>query len=153
MLSQIRRNLQMVHAPTNQPPNTRENTIQRIAAVLWLQYHQEQGQPFKQMHSAPAHETRRFYDMAEFCLAWFLDEDRREAALMCMADTLCVYRSGLGIDEHPRDQQAGWRKLAISVTNTLALNMKDNPPDPHYRDRMSRLSDALEQEENRNAAI
>lgn len=128
---------------------SRANVIQRIASALWLQYHAEQGQPFKQMHSAPAHETRRFFDMAEFAVSWFLDDDRREAALMCMADQLCVYHTGLGIDEHPRSQQAEWRRLAISATNALALNMKDVPPDGHYRERMSRLADAIEQSEAR----
>lgn len=124
-------------------PDPRLTAIRLIAQELLSLHCKEEGVQLRRLIDLDLVESKQFIEAAAFITAWTLDADRREAALMCMADTLCADGTDRGIEDYPRSVQQHYYHLGISALHTLTENMKDLPPDLHYRDRMCRLVDAL----------
>lgn len=122
---------------------TRLTVIRAIAQCLLSQDCLEQGVARRRLADLDATELQRFVEAAAFITAWVLDADRRDTAIMCMADVLCADGSDRGIDDYPRSVQQRYYRQANTALNALVENMKDNPPDRFHRERMCRLVDGL----------
>lgn len=128
-------------------PNRRDRTpiYKGIAALIWMQYQVENDQPRTPFEHCPDSFKRSLLEGAEALANMALEPDRRDAALMAMADAICCghYRGALTIfDVHPKAQQQ-YLTTAEEALQSFLLNLLNTPPDTHYRDRMSRLIDAL----------
>lgn len=122
---------------------TRTTTIRLIAQELLSQHCKEQNTKLVRLVDLDPLEARRFIEAAQMATSWTLDEDRRAAALTCMADIICADGGDRGLDDYPRSVQQRYVRLAVSSLNALRENLKDTPPDVHHRDRMCRLYDGL----------
>lgn len=134
-------------------PFDRSIVAQAIARLLWSQYRLEEGLPLQRIEDAPLEDARRFHEASKFVTNWTLSPDRAKTALMAMADVICSDGDGvLSIfDVSPRTQKHLYH-LAVSALNALQQNVKDVPPDWHYRDQLCRTLDAIAPKETKPCA-
>lgn len=115
-----------------------------IAQLLLSQECREEQHAIQRVQDLNVEDAARFREAAEFVVNYALEPDRLHAAIMCMADVLISDGSDRDIEQHTRRQQIHYRSLAVSALHALIENLKDVPPDFHYRDRMSSLGDAID---------
>lgn len=123
---------------------SRRMAIRVIAQTLLSESCKEQGLPIRRLLDLDFAELKRFIEPAAFIASWTLDEDRRDTALFCMADTICVDRTGSpSLLHESRREQHEFYQLAVSCIHSLTENMKDVPPDRFYREEACRTVDAM----------
>lgn len=119
----------------------RSLVAQEIAHRLWTQRCAEEGMDGTSFEDAI---PRGFLEAAEFITNFTLSPDRAETAILAMADTICSDGDPrLSIFHASERTQKAYYALAVSALYALQENVKDVPPDPHYRDELCRLVDAI----------
>lgn len=131
------------HEDAPELDRSRLRAVQAIAQTILSQQCVEEGVKLRRLIELDLGECKTYIEAAAFILAWTLDEDRRETAIMCMADVICADGETRGIDDYPKSVQQRYYRLCVAGLHALTENMKDVPPDYHHRDRMCRLLDGL----------
>jgi hypothetical protein len=82
--------------------------------------------------------------LAEFVVNVAVHPDRFDAALMCAADVICQDGDPeCSIERYDDSIARNYFDLMVSAIHALQENVKDTPPDAHYRERMCRLVDVV----------
>lgn len=139
-----------VETPAEQPSAVRRPLDRSIVALtisryLWTQHCHEEGlKVVPRLQDVPAAEAKRFIDAGEFITNFTLSPERTETAILAMADVICADGDEvLSIfNASPRTQKHLYA-LAVSAIHALQENVKEVPPDWHYRDRLCRLVDTI----------
>lgn len=130
--------------PTLTTPIRRDRTpiYQGIGRLIWAQYCLENDivrTPFEQ---APDIFRRSILEASEALANMALDPDRRDAALMCMADA--IHEGNYErLDQLDRRIALRYLQTAEAGLQAFLMNMLNVPPDVRYREEMCSLVDAL----------
>lgn len=138
---------EVVRALQTDQPNRRNRIpiYKGIASLIWMQYQVENDIQRSPFEHAPETFKRSILEVAEALANIVLEPDRRDAALMCMADAVCCGNYGGALTIHSVAPKAKQQYLttAEAALQSFLLNMLNIPPDANYRNDMCRMIDAL----------
>jgi hypothetical protein len=123
----------------------RSPVIRLIAQELLSQHDREEGLPLRRMQDLDLRgEGKKYLDAAAFIVNYTLSPDRAETAIFAMADIICSDGTeGRTILDYTARIQRHYYHLAIAAFNALQLNLRETPPDSHYREQLCRTLDAI----------
>lgn len=127
-------------------PLERSLVAQTITSYLWTQHCREEGvRVVPRLQDVPSAQSAPFIKAGEFITELTLSPDRFETAVLAMADLLIADSSAGSLSIFTTSPQAKRHAyhLAISMLHALQENVKEVPPDPHYRDALCRELDSI----------